>query len=225
MIVEARRASKVYPMPAGDVRALQEVSLGVQEGDWLALMGPSGCGKSTLLNLFGAVDLPTSGQVLFEGYDVARLGDAARTDLRLRKVGFVFQRFFLLPMLTAYENVLLPMLEARVAPKEREARALELLEYVGLGGRRDHRPSQLSGGEMQRVAIARALANRPRLLLADEPTGELDEATGEAIARLFARLSADGLTIVLVTHNPELAARAKRTLHLRDGRVVEETWS
>ena len=225
MIVEARRASKVYPMPAGDVRALNDVSLGVEEGDWLALMGPSGCGKSTLLNLFGAVDLPTSGQVLFEGEDVARLSDGARTNLRLAKVGFVFQRFFLLPMLTAYENVLLPMLEARVPPKEREARAGELLEYVGLGGRRDHRPSQLSGGEMQRVAIARALANRPRLLLADEPTGELDEATGEAIARLFARLSGDGLTIVLVTHNPELAARAKRTLHLRDGHVVEETHS
>ena len=225
MIVEARRASKVYPMPAGDVHALREVSLGVEEGDWLALMGPSGCGKSTLLNLFGAVDLPSSGQVLFEGGDIAKLNDGARTNLRLAKVGFVFQRFFLLPMLTAYENVLLPMLEARVPRAEREARARELLEYVGLGGRRDHRPSQLSGGEMQRVAIARALANRPRLLLADEPTGELDEATGEQIARLLARLSADGLTIVLVTHNPELAARARRTLHLRDGHVVEETWS
>jgi len=225
VIVEARRASKVYPMPAGDVHALREVSLGVEQGDWLALMGPSGCGKSTLLNLFGAVDLPSSGQVLFEGEDLAKLGDGARTNLRLAKVGFVFQRFFLLPMLTAYENVLLPMLEARVPRAEREARAVELLEYVGLGGRRDHRPSQLSGGEMQRVAIARALANRPRLLLADEPTGELDEATGEQIARLLARLSADGLTIVLVTHNPELAARARRTLHLRDGHVVEETWS
>ena len=223
VIVEARAASKVYPMPAGDVHALGGVSLAVPEGDWLALMGPSGCGKSTLLNLFGAVDLPTSGQVLFEGQDLARLDDRARTDLRLAKVGFVFQRFFLLPMLSAYENVLLPMLEARVPRAEREARARELLEYVGLGGRSDHRPSQLSGGEMQRVAIARALANRPRLLLADEPTGELDEATGEAIANLFARLAEGGLTIVLVTHNPELAARARRTLHLRDGHVVEET--
>jgi putative ABC transport system ATP-binding protein len=225
VIVEARAASKVYPMPAGDVRALNGVSLGVEPGDWLALMGPSGCGKSTLLNLFGAVDLPTSGQLLFEGEDIARLGDGARTNLRLSKVGFVFQRFFLLPMLSAYENVLLPMLEARMDRKEREARALELLDYVGLAERRDHRPSQLSGGEMQRVAIARALANRPKLLLADEPTGELDEATGEAIARLFGRLSADGMTIVLVTHNPELAARSRRTLHLRDGHIVEETWS
>jgi putative ABC transport system ATP-binding protein len=223
VIVEARAATKTYPMPAGDVHALNGVSLAVPEGDWLALMGPSGCGKSTLLNLFGAVDLPTSGQVLFEGADLARLDDRARTDLRLAKVGFVFQRFFLLPMLTAYENVLLPMLEARMPRAARAARARELLDYVGLGARADHRPSQLSGGEMQRVAIARALANGPRLLLADEPTGELDEATGEAIARLFARLSDEGLTIVLVTHNPDLAARAKRTLHLRDGHVVEET--
>jgi putative ABC transport system ATP-binding protein len=224
-VVEARAASKVYPMPAGDVHALNGVSLRVPAGDWLALMGPSGCGKSTLLNLFGAVDLPSSGQVLLEGEDVARMNDDARTALRLVRVGFVFQRFFLLPMLSAFENVLLPMLEARMPRAEREARALELLDYVGLAGRRDHRPSQLSGGEMQRVAIARALANRPRLLLADEPTGELDEATGESIARLLARLAADGLTIVLVTHNPELAARARRTLHLRDGRIVEETFS
>jgi putative ABC transport system ATP-binding protein len=225
IIVEARHASKHYPMPAGDVRALTDVSLHVPSGDWLALMGPSGCGKSTLLNLFGAVDLPSAGEVVLEGTETARLGDSARTALRLTRVGFVFQRFFLLPMLTAHENVLLPMIEARVPRAERDARALELLEYVGLAGRRDHRPGQLSGGEMQRVAIARALANRPRLLLADEPTGELDEATGDAIARLLARLSADGLTIVLVTHNPALAAQAKRTLHLRDGRVVEETYS
>jgi putative ABC transport system ATP-binding protein len=225
IVVEARHASKLYPMPAGDVRALSDVTLAVPSGDWLALMGPSGCGKSTLLNLFGAVDLPTSGQVVLEGVETARLGDSARTALRLTRVGFVFQRFFLLPMLTAHENVLLPMIEARVPRAEREARALELLEYVGLAARRDHRPAQLSGGEMQRVAIARALANRPRLLLADEPTGELDEATGDAIARLLARLSADGLTIVLVTHNPALAAQAKRTLHLRDGHIVEEVFS
>ncbi len=211
-------------MPGGDVHALSNVSLAVPAGDYLALMGPSGCGKSTLLNLFGAVDVASDGVVRFEGKDLATLDDGARTALRLTKVGFVFQRFFLLPMLSAYENVLLPMLEARVPKPEREARALELLAYVGLTARRDHRPSQLSGGEMQRVAIARALANRPRLLLADEPTGELDEATGDAIARLLGRLSADGLTIVLVTHNPVLAGQARRTLHLRDGRIVEETF-
>ncbi|MEP7027420.1 MAG: ABC transporter ATP-binding protein [Candidatus Eisenbacteria bacterium] len=224
-VVEARHATKLYPMPAGDVRALTDISLAVAAGDYLALMGPSGCGKSTLLNLFGAVDLPTSGSIVLEGEDTGALGDGARTALRLTRVGFVFQRFFLLPMLSAYENVLLPMLEARMPRAEREARAHELLDYVGLANRGDHRPAQLSGGEMQRVAIARALANRPRLLLADEPTGELDEATGDVIARLLARLSADGVTIVLVTHNPALAAQARRTLHLRDGRIVEETYS
>jgi putative ABC transport system ATP-binding protein len=221
LVVEARAASRTYPMPAGDVHALQEVSLGVPAGDFLALMGPSGCGKSTLLNLFGAVDLPSAGAVLFEGQDIARLDDGARTRLRLTRIGFVFQRFFLLPMLTAHENVLLPMLEARVPKAEREARARELLDYVGLASRMGHRPSQLSGGEMQRVAIARALANRPRLLLADEPTGELDEATGER-SRACRAAVGRGLTIVLVTHNPALAAQAKRTLHLRDGRIAEE---
>ncbi len=224
-VVAARDAHKVYPMPAGDVSALQGVNLSVPAGDHLALMGPSGCGKSTLLNLFGAVDLPTRGSIELEGRETRKLDDRARTGLRLRAVGFVFQRFFLLPMLSAHENVLLPMLEARVPKREREDRARALLDYVGLGSRRDHRPSQLSGGEMQRVAIARALANRPKLLLADEPTGELDEATGQAIARLFRRLNEDGLTIVLVTHNPELAAQARRTLHLRDGRIVEETFN
>jgi len=224
VVVAAREAKKIYPMAAGEVHALRGVNLEVPSGDYLTLMGPSGCGKSTLLNLFGAVDLPTAGGIELEGIDTRTLGDGARTKLRLTRVGFIFQRFFLLPMLTAYENVLLPMLEARVPKAEREARARELLDYVGLDARRDHRPSQLSGGEMQRVAIARALSNRPRLLLADEPTGELDEATGEAIARLFRRLHGDGLTLVLVTHNPELAAQGRRTLHLRDGRIVEETF-
>ena len=225
LVVAAREATRTYPMPAGDVHALRGVNLEVPAGDWLALMGPSGCGKSTLLHLLGAIDLPTSGRVTLEGEDTKGLDDGARTRLRLTRVGFVFQRFFLLPMLSAAENVLLPLLEARVPKAVREARVRELLDYVGLAGRADHRPSQLSGGEMQRVAIARALANRPRLLLADEPTGELDEATGDAIASLLARLHADGLTIVLVTHNPALAARARRTLHLRDGRIVEETRS
>ncbi|MGH7725141.1 MAG: ABC transporter ATP-binding protein [Candidatus Eiseniibacteriota bacterium] len=222
-IVRMVVVEKTYPMPAGDVHALRGVSLSVPPGDHLSLMGPSGCGKSTLLNLIGAVDLPTRGSVTFEGSDTLRLDDRARTTLRLRSVGFVFQRFFLLPMLSSFENVLLPMLEARVPRPEREDRARKLLEYVGLGDRFDHRPSQLSGGEMQRVAIARALANRPKILLADEPTGELDEATGQVIARLFRRLNEEGLTIVVVTHNAELAAQARRTLHLRDGRIVEET--
>jgi len=222
-LLEAAQVTKVYPMPGGDVHALRGVSLTVPRGDYLALMGPSGCGKSTLLNLFGAVDLPTAGHVRLEGADTAALDDGARTRLRLLRVGFVFQRFFLLPMLTARENVLLPMIEARVPRPDREARARELLAYVGLEARLDHRPSQLSGGEMQRVAIARALANRPGILLADEPTGELDESTGRAIGALLRRLSQDGVTIVLVTHNPDLAGEARRTLHLKDGHVVEET--
>jgi putative ABC transport system ATP-binding protein len=225
LVVAARGAHRTYPMPAGDVHALRGVDLEVPPGDYVTLMGPSGCGKSTLLHLLGAVDLPSEGTIVLEGRDTRGLDDRARTRLRLTGVGFVFQRFFLLPMLSAFENVLLPMLEARVPRGEREARARELLDYVGLADRAAHRPSQLSGGELQRVAIARALANRPRLLLADEPTGELDETTGEAIARLLSRLHADGLTIVLVTHNPALAARARRTLHLRDGRVVAETAS
>jgi putative ABC transport system ATP-binding protein len=216
--------SLTYRSKTTEVHALDNISLTASDREFVALLGPSGCGKSTLLNLFGAVDVASAGAVWFEGKDLATLDDDARTALRLTRVGFVFQRFFLLPMLSAYENVLLPMLEARVPKPEREARVRELLEYVGLTARRDHRPSQLSGGEMQRVAIARALANRPRLLLADEPTGELDEATGDAIARLLGRLSADGLTIVLVTHNPVLAGQARRTLHLRDGRIVEETF-
>jgi putative ABC transport system ATP-binding protein len=222
-IVRAIDAARVYRMPGGDVHALKGVTLDVPRGDYLALMGPSGCGKSTLLNLLGAVDLPTRGRVELGGRDTSALTDSERTGLRLRHAGFVFQRFFLMPMLSAYENVLLPMLEAGVPRREREERARHLLEYVGLAGRASHRPSQLSGGEMQRVAIARALANRPGLLLADEPTGELDEATGAAIAALFRRLHDDGVTIVLVTHNPLLAEQARRTLHLRDGRIVEET--
>jgi putative ABC transport system ATP-binding protein len=223
-VIEADGIARVFRMPAGPVTAVRDVSLRIAPGDHAAIRGPSGCGKSTLLHMLGCVDTPSHGRLRFDGRDIAGLSDASRSRLRLRHIGFVFQRFFLLPMLTAYENVLLPMLEARVPKGEREARARELLDYVGLDARREHRPSQLSGGEMQRVAIARALSNRPRLLLADEPTGELDEATGDAIARLFRRLHGDGLTIVLVTHNPDLAAQGRRTLHLRDGRIVEETF-
>ena len=221
-VVEARDLTKVFPMPAGPVTALGGVSLRIDPSEYVAISGPSGCGKSTLLHLLGCVETPTSGSIALDGRQVASLSDAERSRLRLARIGFVFQRFFLLPMLTAWENVELPQSELRIPKAKRRERTRELLAYVGLESRADHRPSQLSGGEMQRVAIARALANRPRLLLADEPTGELDEATGEAIARLLARLSSEGLTIVLVTHNPALAARARRTLHLRDGRIAEE---
>ena len=207
-------------MPAGAVTALGEVSIRVDAVDYVAITGPSGCGKSTLLHILGCVDRATAGSLVFEGRDVGALTESERSRIRLTRIGFVFQRFFLLPMLTAWENVELPQAEAGATKADRRARTRELLDYVGLTDRRDHRPAQLSGGEMQRVAIARALANRPALLLADEPTGELDEDTGAQIAALFDRVHCDGTAIVVVTHNPAVAARAGRHLAMRSGRVV-----
>jgi putative ABC transport system ATP-binding protein len=222
-IVEALGVSRVFPMAAGPVAALRDVSLGVTTAEYLGVVGPSGCGKSTLLHVLGCVDVPTAGRIEFQGRDVSSLSDAERSRLRLREIGFIFQRFFLLPMLTAFENVELPQAEAGRSRVERRARTRELLDYVGLGGRADHRPSELSGGEMQRVAIARALANNPRLLLADEPTGELDQATGEQIVSLLDRLHADGTAVVVVTHDPAVAARANRLIKMRDGLIVEDS--
>jgi len=219
-IVEAQHLRRVFPMSAGPVEAVRDVSISVSAGDYLAITGPSGCGKSTLLQLLGCVDVPTSGSIAFEGRDVGRLSEVERSQIRLKRVGLVFQRFFLLPMLTAWENIELPQAEAGVRSAERRTRTRELLEYVELGDRSGHLPSQLSGGEMQRVAIARALANRPALLLADEPTGELDEETGEHVAALFDRVNRDGTAIVLVTHNPTLARRARVRLTMKSGMVV-----
>jgi putative ABC transport system ATP-binding protein len=219
-VVEARRVTRLFPMAAGPVAALRDVSLRVNAGEYVAISGPSGCGKSTLLHLVGCVDQPTSGEILFEDRDVAALSEAERSRIRLMRIGFVFQRFFLLPMLTARENIELPQAEAGAAGADRRARTRELLEYVGLADRADHLPSQLSGGEMQRVAIARALANRPALLVADEPTGELDEQTGEQVADVFDRVHADGTAILGVTHNPALAARASRRVTMRSGSLV-----
>ena len=224
-IVEATHISRVFPMPAGPVTAVADVTLRIAPGDHLAIRGPSGCGKSTLLHILGCVETPTAGTLLFNGNDVTKLSDRQRSLLRLRRIGFVFQRFFLLPMLTAAENVELPQSEADVSKAERRKRTSELLDYVGLAARADHRPSELSGGEMQRVAIARALANRPGLLLADEPTGELDRATGEQIAALLDRVNADGTALVIVTHDPALAERCTRVLTMRDGRIESETTS
>jgi putative ABC transport system ATP-binding protein len=220
-IVEARGISRVFPMPAGPIAALSDVTMEVREGEYVAIAGPSGCGKSTLLHVLGCVDTATSGELRLEGRDVGALSDGERSRIRLAKIGFVFQRFFLLPMLSALENVELPQAEAGTPKAERRDRARMLLDYVGLGHRADHRPSQLSGGEMQRVAIARALANQPRLILADEPTGELDQATGGAIAELFDRLHRDGTAVVVVTHDPSIAAKAQRILRMRDGRIVD----
>jgi putative ABC transport system ATP-binding protein len=206
-------------MPAGPVVAVRDLNVTIAAGELVSICGPSGCGKSTLLHIFGCVDAPSQGQMLVDGVDVSTLGDAERSAIRLSKIGFVFQRFFLLPMLTAAENVELPQAEAGRPRAERRSRTRELLDYVGLAHRADHRPSQLSGGEAQRVAIARALANRPRLLLADEPTGELDQATGQQIVSLFERVHADGTTVVVVTHDPAIAARSPRVLFMRDGRL------
>ena len=218
--VEGRDLTRAFPMPAGPVTALRDVSIAIRPGEYVAIAGPSGCGKSTLMHLLGCVDAPTTGSLVFEGRDVARLTERERSRIRLTRIGFVFQRFFLLPMLSAWENVELPQAEIGIHPADRRARTRELLDYVGLSDRGHHRPSQLSGGEMQRVAIARALANRPALLLADEPTGELDEDTGEHVADLFDRVHADGTAIVVVTHNPVLAVRAERRLTMKRGTVV-----
>ena len=218
-IVEARHVTRTFPMPAGPVTALRDVSLTIARGEYVAIVGPSGCGKSTLLHVLGCVDTPSSGSILLDNRDVGSLPDAVRSRIRLDEIGFVFQRFFLLPMLTARENVELPQAEAGARRADRRARTDELMAYVGLQHRADHRPAQLSGGEMQRVAIARALANRPKLLLADEPTGELDEATGGQIAALFDRVQADGTTVVVVTHDLAVASRARRRLTMRDGRI------
>jgi putative ABC transport system ATP-binding protein len=219
-IVEAHALTRVFPMSAGPVSAVRDASLRVDRGDYVAIGGPSGCGKSTLLHLLGCVDTPTTGTVRFEGRDAGALTDSERGRIRLTRIGFVFQRFFLLPMLTAWENIELPQAEAGAPAAARRERTRALLEYVELSARADHLPSQLSGGEMQRVAVARALANRPALLLADEPTGELDEETGEHIAALFDRVHADGTAIVLVTHNAALAQRAKTRLVMRSGVLV-----
>jgi putative ABC transport system ATP-binding protein len=222
-VLRARDLSKDYPMNGEVVHALRSISLEIHSGEYVAVVGPSGSGKSTLLQLIGGIDAPTRGMVEIMGTSLGSLSDRQLTRLRLTRLGFVFQRFHLLPVLTAQENVELPMAEAGVSGRERRARAAELLAYVGLEHRAGHRATQLSGGEMQRVAIARALANRPALLLADEPTGELDAATGEEILALFSRLNGDGTTLVVVTHDERLAAQAGRVIHMLDGRITSET--
>ena len=208
-------------MDAGTVHALRGASLRVEAREYVAIVGPSGSGKSTLLQLIGGIDTPSSGTIELLGVRLDSLSDRELTRLRLTRLGFIFQRFHLLPVLTVRENVELPMAEAGVTPSERRARAEELLAYVGLASRGHHRATQLSGGEMQRVAIARALANRPVLLLADEPTGELDAATGREILDLFRRLNADGTTLIVVTHDDRLAAEAGRVVHMLDGTICD----
>jgi len=221
-LLSARDLRREYHMGEELVRAVRGVSLDVAAGDYVAIVGPSGCGKSTLLNLLGGIDRPDNGTVTIGGDRIDEMRDKDATRFRLMNIGFVFQRFYLMPALTALENVELPMAEAKMASAERQERARSLLAYVGLAERRDHRPSQLSGGEQQRVAIARAMANRPRFLLADEPTGELDAKTGAEMIDLLARVNADGTTIVVVTHDENLALAAKRVVHMRDGVIVDD---
>jgi putative ABC transport system ATP-binding protein len=220
-VVSARDLARDYQFGEERVHALRGVTFDIDDGDYAAIVGPSGCGKSTLLNLIGAIDRPTSGTVLVRDRALDTMKDREATAFRLKNIGFVFQRFYLMPTLSSRENVELPMAEAGMARADRANRARELLTYVGLAHRERHRPSQLSGGEQQRVAIARALANHPALLLADEPTGELDARTGAEIISLFEKLNADGTTIVVVTHDEDLANAARRKIHMRDGRIVD----
>jgi putative ABC transport system ATP-binding protein len=222
-LISANALRKVYRLGSTDVEALRGVSLTVEEGEFVAIIGPSGSGKSTLLNMLGLVEAPTDGELYVDGRRTSHLSDRERAALRLRTIGFVFQTFNLLPNLTALQNVIMPMRLAGMSRRLRKRRAEDLLKAVGLGARLKHRPVELSGGERQRVAIARSLANWPRLILADEPTGNLDSTTGEEIIHILQSLNGHGLTIILVTHNLELAEEAHRVIQLRDGMIVDAT--
>jgi putative ABC transport system ATP-binding protein len=221
-LLEAQHLTRLYTVGGEEVRALDGVSFSVRRGEWVAIMGQSGSGKSTLMNILGCLDTPTSGRYRIRGQDVAGLSDDALADLRNREIGFVFQTFQLLPRSTALANVELPLVYRGVPRRERRQRAESALAAVGLQNRMHHQPNELSGGQRQRVAIARALVGDPSLLLADEPTGNLDSATGEEIMRLFGELHRRGHTLLLVTHEPKLAARCPRAVRLSDGQVVAD---
>ena len=222
-VIETHGLCKVYsPGSPAEVAALRDVDLRIDRGEFVAIIGPSGSGKSTLMNMIGCLDTPTSGTYRCDGVDVATLDAEERAVLRRDKIGFVFQDLNLLPRMSALENVAMPMGYANVAREERVRRASEALQSVGLGERARHRPGELSGGQKQRVAIARALINRPRILLADEPTGALDSKTGDEILALFKRLQAEGHTVVLITHDPAVAAIADRIFVIRDGELHEQ---
>lgn len=216
--------SKVYRKPGGDVavHALREVTLDFQPGEYVAICGQSGSGKSTLMNVLGCLDRPTAGTYILGGQDVCEHSDDTLSEIRGQRLGFVFQNFNLIPQLTIQENLEVPLFYQSVPPDERRDRALQLIERVELTDRRHHRPMELSGGQQQRAAIARALINNPLLLLADEPTGNLDTATGEVILGLFDKLNAEGKTILMVTHEPDVARRCQRMVTLRDGRVIRD---
>ncbi len=222
LVIQIRELTREYVMGADRVHALRGVTLQIQRNEYVAIMGPSGSGKSTMMNILGCLDTPSAGEYWLNGQEVSRMVDDALARVRNREIGFVFQTFNLLPRATALENVELPLIYAGVSSKARRERAVSALQRVGLGDRIGHRPNELSGGQRQRVAIARALVNRPSILLADEPTGNLDSATSEEIMRVFGELHRQGQTVILVTHEADIAARANRVVVLRDGQLASD---
>lgn len=221
-MIELKKVSKIYRMGEVNVTALKDVNMKIQRGEFISIIGPSGSGKSTLLHTLGLLDVPSSGQYLLEEIDVSRLSDRELSRIRNKHFGFVFQTFNLLPDFTALENVTIPLIYSKAPARERKQRAKALLEQMGLEQRIKHYPSQLSGGEQQRVAIARALANNPTLILADEPTGNLNTKQGDEIMEIFQRLNNQGVTMVMVTHSPKISEYAKRVVDLRDGQIVSD---
>jgi len=222
-MIKMEKINKTYGTGSSRVEAIKEIDLEIKENEFVGLIGPSGSGKSTLMNIIGCLDMPTSGDYFFEGEKVQGFSSNQLAEIRNRKIGFVFQNFNLLPYATTFENVELPMIFKGASARARRAKVMELLERVNLAARAHHRPSELSGGEMQRVAIARALTNDPRLILADEPTGNLDTKSGQEILRIFEELWSQGHTLVIITHNPYIADCARRVVKLRDGLVEEDS--
>lgn len=222
MLLEMTDINKDYPQGKDVVHVLKDINISIDEGDYIAIMGPSGSGKTTLMNLMGCLDVPTSGTYILDGENIAEAGDNRLAEIRNGKIGFVFQSFYLLPKLSALENVALPLLYAGVSKKERQERAKAALESVGLGERLEFMPNQLSGGQSQRVAIARAMVTKPKVLFADEPTGALDSVSGEQIMELFSQLNNNGATIVMITHEQAIADCAKKIYYIKDGCLTSE---
>ncbi len=222
MLIDVKDITKIYEMGDVQVHALRGVSFTVESGEFIAIMGPSGSGKSTMMDILGCLATPTDGEYYFEGEEVGKLSDNRLADIRNKKIGFVFQSFNLLPRTSALHNVELPLIYSGLGRKERKRRAFESLEAVGLADRIDHKSTELSGGQVQRVAIARALVNKPSLVFADEPTGNLDTRSGAEILAIFNRLNEEGNTIIMVTHEPEVAEHARRVLHIRDGLIEQD---